>query len=410
MIETFRDRYNRYFTADRYEAMLGQINADWPGQLDFRVAETPVFVGRELKQKMLQACDDIVRVITAPDFRQQTEAAIPAAQRVPNEDAHTTFMAVDFAVCKNAETGELEPQLIELQGFPSLYGFQPYVSEVFRAHFPVSDGVSHLFGVHSNEEYIRQLRELIVGDCQPEEVILLEIFPEKQKTRIDFALTKHYLGIDAVCLTKLKKRGRDLFYDKDGRDIRIRRIYNRLIFDELEAMRNAAQPDLNTEFSLTDDVDVEWVGHPNWFFRISKYTLPLLDSPYVPKSYYLNALPGGNVPGSGPAADLKNYVLKPLFSFAGSGVKLHITPADIEAIPEADRGNYLLQRKVQYEPVVQTPDGAVKCEIRLLFIWPKGAAKPLLVTNLARLSRGEMIGVRFNKDFDWVGGTIAFFE
>jgi hypothetical protein len=400
MIETFRDRYNRYFTADRYEAMLAQIHADWPGQLDFRVAETPVFVGRDLKQKLLQACDDIVQRITTPDFKRQTEAAIPAGQRVPNEDDHTMFMAVDFAICRNPETGELEPQLIELQGFPSLYGFQPYVSELFRKYFPIGEEVSHLFNVPTNDEYVRQLRELIVGDCQPEEVVLLEIYPERQKTRIDFALTKQLVGIDAVCLTKIRKRGRELFYEKDGREVRIRRIYNRLIFDELEAFN-----DLHTKFRLTDDVDVEWVGHPNWFFRISKFTLPLIDSPYVPKSYYLNALPNGNVP-----ADLDNYVLKPLFSFAGSGVKLHVTPADVEAIPEAERGNYLLQRKVQYEPVVKAPDSAVKCEIRLLFVWPKDEAKPQLIINLARLSRGEMIGVRFNKDFDWVGGTIAFFE
>jgi hypothetical protein len=400
MIETFRDRYNRYFTADRYQAMLSQIETEWPGQLDFRVAETPVFVGRDLTRKMLRACDDIVQTITTPHFRQRTEAAIPAGQHVPNEDEHTTFMAVDFAVCRNAQTGELEPQLIELQGFPSLYGFQPYLSARFREHFPIDEAVSHLFNVPSNDAYVDRLRELLLGDCQPEEVILLEIFPERQKTRIDFALTRQYIGIDAVCLTKIRKRGRDLFYEKDGREVRIRRIYNRLIFDELETMQ-----DIQTEFRLTDDVDVTWVGHPNWFFRVSKYTLPLIDSPYVPKSYYLNALPGEL-----SADALTGYVLKPLFSFAGSGVKIHVTPADIEAIPAGERGNYLLQRKVQYEPVVKAPDGSVKCEIRLLFIWPPDEAKPQLIINLARLSRGEMIGVRFNKDFDWVGGTIAFFE
>lgn len=401
MIESIRQQYNAHFSADRYEAFLAQINDEFPGQLDFRVAETPVFVPKLLTEKMLTACDDIVRTITQPDFRSKTEAAIPAGQYVPGEGeaSHTTFMAVDFAVCRNEATGELEPQLIELQGFPSLYGFQPYLSQNFRDHFPIPDSVNHLFSVSTNADYVDALRDLIVADCDPEEVILLEIYPEKQKTRIDFALTKHYIGIDAVCLTKIKKRGRELYYEKEGRDVRIRRIYNRLIFDELEAM-----PDLVTEFKLTDDVDVHWVGHPNWFFRISKYTLPLIDSAYVPKSHYLSELTG-NVPD-----DLENYVLKPLFSFAGSGVKINVTPADIEAIPAAERGNYLLQRKVSYEPVITAPDGNVKCEIRLLFIWPDGADKPQLITNLARLSRGEMIGVRFNKDFDWVGGTIAYFE
>ncbi|NID10824.1 hypothetical protein [Fibrivirga algicola] len=404
MIDSIRTAYNAQFSPDRYEAFLNHIHAAHPGQLDFRVAETPVFVPRQLTEKMLIACDDIVRTITQPDFKQKTEAAIPADQYVPGErtGSHTTFMAVDFAVCRDAETGELEPQLIELQGFPSLYGFQPYLSDSFRAHFTIPETVSHLFGVATNADYIAQLRELIVGDCDPEEVILLEIYPEKQKTRIDFALTKQYIGIDAVCLTKIRKRGRQLFYEKDGREITIRRIYNRLIFDELTAM-----PDLKTEFRLTDDVDVDWVGHPNWFFRISKFTLPLIDSPYVPKSHYLSDLTDSE---GGVPSDLENYVLKPLFSFAGSGVKINVTATDIDAIPESERGNYLLQRKVRYEPVITAPDGQVKCEIRLLFIWPDNEDKPQLITNLARLSRGEMIGVRFNKDFDWVGGTIAYFE
>jgi hypothetical protein len=194
----------------------------------------------------------------------------------------------------------------------------------------------------------------------------------------------------------VRKNGRQLYYEKDGRQIPIRRIYNRLIFDELDQ-----HPDLQTEFQLTDDVDVTWVGHPNWFFRISKYTMPLLHSPFVPESHYLHTLP--TYP-----PDLESYVLKPLFSFAGSGVRLHVTAADLDAI--ADKHNYLLQRKVQYEPVVQSPDGLVKCEIRMLYGWPDEAPRPLLLTNLGRLSRGEMIGVDFNKNKDWVGGTSCLFE
>ena len=404
MIQPIRAAYNAAFTPERYAAFLKKIETDYPGQLDFRVAETPVFVPKLLTDKLLTACDSIVATLTRPDYKALTEAAIPPHQRVPNETPHTTFLAVDFAVCRHEQSGELEPQLIELQGFPSLYGFQPYLSQTFRAGFPVPDSMSHLFGVETNADYIAKLREVILGDCQPEEVILLEIFPEKQKTRVDFALTKAYVGIDAVCLTKIRKEGRALFYEKDGRQIRIKRIYNRLIFDELDALRDLQTERGPTEFRLTDDVDVTWVGHPNWFFRISKYTLPLLNSPYVPQSHFLSDL-------TTPPADLENYVLKPLFSFAGSGVLINVTPADIDAIPVAERGNYLLQRKVRYEPVVVTPDGsAVKCEIRLLFLWPDGDDKPQLMTNLARLSRGEMIGVRFNKDFDWVGGTIAFFE
>lgn len=399
MIQSVRQRYNEIFSPELYRAFLDRIEADLPGQLDFRVAESPIFVPKLLTDKLLQACDDIVDVITRDDFKALTEKAIPASQRVPNEpDDHTQFLAIDFAVCRNPSSGELEPQLIELQGFPSLYGYQPYLANLFHTFYPIPDNLSHLFNAASNVEYLNRLRQMIVGDCQPEEVILLEIYPEKQKTRIDFVLTEKAIGVAPVCLTKIKKEGRALFYEKDGRQVRIKRIYNRLIFDDLKHF-----PDLKTDFQLTDDVDVEWVGHPNWFFRISKYTLPLLKSPYVPDSYYLSDLP--DYP-----ADLKNYVLKPLFSFAGSGVKLNITPADLDAIPDNQRDGYLLQKKVRYEPVIQSPDGLVKCEIRMLFIWPKADEKPTLITNLGRLSRGEMIGVDFNKNKDWVGGTICFFE
>lgn len=397
MIQSIRQTYNQAFSPDRYRAFLDKIDVDLPGQLDFRVAETPVFVPKVLRDKLLTACDDIVAVITRDDFKKLTENAIPDGQKVPNEDAHTQFLAVDFAVCRD-EKGELTPQLIELQGFPSLYGFQPYIASQFRAHFPIPDHLSHLFNVSTNAEYLDRLRQMIVGDENPEAVILLEIYPETQKTRIDFALTMQYLGVAPVCLTKIKKEGRQLFYEKDGRLVQIKRIYNRLIFDDLQNF-----PDLQTDFQLTDDVDVEWVGHPNWFFRISKYTLPLLRSPFVPTSYFLSDL--YEYPD-----DLDNYVLKPLFSFAGSGVKLHITTADLDAIPASERGAYLLQRKVVYEPIIQAPDGLIKCEIRMLFIWPKEDPRPTLLTNLGRLSRGEMIGVRFNKDFDWVGGTVCFFE
>ena len=299
---------------------------------------------------------------------------------------------------KTQSNGELTPQLIELQGFPSLFGYQPYLANLFRTFYPIPDTLSHLFNADTNIDYLTKLRQMLVGDCDPDEVILLEIYPEQQKTRIDFVLTEKATGVAPVCLTKIRKEGRALFYEKNGRQVRIKRIYNRLIFDDLKHF-----PDLKTDFQLTDDVDVEWIGHPNWFFRISKYTLPLLKSPFVPDSYYLSDLP--EYP-----ADLENYVLKPLFSFAGSGVKLNVTPADLDAIPADQRDGYLLQKKVVYEPVIQSPDGLVKCEIRMLFIWPKADERPTLLTNLGRLSRGEMIGVDFNKNKDWVGGTICFFE
>ena len=395
MIPEHRQTYNAAFSPARYHEMLADIERQLPGQLDFRVAETPVFIPAILRDKLIAAGESIINIIEAPNFKALTEASIPAHQRVPGNEGRPEFLTFDFAVCRNSN-GELEPQLIEMQGFPSLYAFQSWLPSEFSRFFPVADSVTPVIDVSDFQQYQARMRQLILGDEPTENVILLELFPEKQKTRVDFALSKKFWGIDAICLTKIQKKGRELYYEKDGRQIKIARIYNRIIFDEL-----ARYPDLNTEFVLTDDVDVTWVGHPNWFFRISKYTLPLLHGPFVPPSHYLHEL--ATYP-----ADLENYVLKPLFSFAGAGVRLHITAADLDDLP--DKQNYLLQRKVAYEPVVQSPDGLVKCEIRLLYIWPTGEARPQLLAGLSRLSRGEMIGVDFNKDKDWVGGTSPLFE
>ncbi|MDO7845969.1 hypothetical protein Q5H92_06350 [Hymenobacter sp. M29] len=395
MIPEYRHTFNAAFSPARYQEMLADIDQQLPGQLDFRVAETPVFIPAGLRDKLIAAGESIIAVIGQPNFKELTEASIPTHQRVPNEDERPEFLTFDFAVCRDAN-GELEPQLIEMQGFPSLYAFQAWLPGVFARHYPISDAVTPFIGVSDFDAYQTRMREFILADQPAENVILLELFPEKQKTRVDFALSKKFWGIDAVCITKIRKRGRQLFYKKDGREIEIKRIYNRIIFDEL-----ARYPELETEFKLTDDVDVKWVGHPNWFFRVSKFTLPFLHGPFFPPSYFLHEL-------KEYPADLENYVLKPLFSFAGAGVRLHITAADLDAL--TDKQNYLLQRKVDYEPVVQSPDGLVKCEIRLLYIWPEGEARPQLLTGLSRLSRGEMIGVDFNKDKDWVGGTTPLFE
>ncbi|WP_353720371.1 hypothetical protein [Dyadobacter sp. 676] len=391
-----REAFNNSFTEKKYEDFVESLSSAFPGQLDFRVAETPVFVPKELKEKIIRASDHIIATLTSPDFRTKTDRAVPSNQHVPGENAHTSFLAIDYAICRNA-AGELVPQLIELQGFPSIFGYQAFLSESFREFFDVPGNFRYLFGAASLDEYVSKLKALILGDEEPEHVILLEIFPEKQKTRIDFAVTQQMLGIQPLCYTALIREGRQLFYEKDGRRIQVKRIYNRLIFDDL-----FTYPDLQTSYHFTDDVDVQWVGHPNWFFRISKFAMPFLNGEFVPETRFLSDYKDGF------PADLQNYVLKPLFSFAGSGVQLYITKKDLEAIPDPE--NYILQRKVAYEPVIQAPDGLVKCEIRMMYGWPDDAEKPELLISLSRLSRGEMIGVRYNKDFTWVGGSASFFE
>ena len=396
MIPEIRRRYNEAFTPERYRAFLEDLHGRHPGAIEFRVAETPIFADKAFLRMMTDTCDSIVDLVLDPRFRDLTDAAIPDSDRVPNEHGYPQILTFDFGVCRDEEGG-LAPRLIEMQAFPTLFGFQVLLPEVMAAHFDMPTGYSHYLGGHDRDSYIALLKEVIIGDCDPEEVILLEIKPHEQKTRIDFYCTRDHLGIEPVCMTEIEIEKGSVFYRKNGRRIRVKRIYNRVIFDELHAKRQS-MPGLP---DMTAGWDVEWIPHPNWFYRVSKYTLPLLRDPNVPRTHFLNEVK--QLP-----EDLENYVLKPLFSFAGQGVVIDPTRAELEAIP--DPQNWILQRKVIYADAIETPDVPAKAEIRLMYLWKTGEPRPQLVTNLARLSKGKMIGVRYNKDREWVGASVALFE
>ena len=395
MINELRQAFNAAFTPEKYEAYMTRIEALHPGSLDFRNAETPVFVPKNFKNKMLDACESIIDVITDPKFKAMTDRGIPADVRVPNENSHPEFVVFDFGICENA-AGELEPQLIEMQGFPTLYAFQAFHSQLTAEYTNLPSGFSAYLNGYTKDTYIADLKEIILGKHKPENVILLEIFPEQQKTRIDFYCTEQLIGIKMVCLTKLIAEGNKLYYDNNGIKTPVHRIYNRLIFDDLQKQEN-----LGPVVDLTKDYEVEWAPHPNWFYRISKFTLPFINNPYVPETWFLSDLK--QVPG-----DLENYVLKPLFSFAGMGVVIDVTQEDIDQVKDPE--SWILQKKVKYADVIKTPDEPAKAEIRLFFFWKEGWARPKAVHNLARLSKGKMIGTRYNKNKEWVGGSVAFFE
>jgi hypothetical protein len=396
MIPEFREAYNRNFSVEKYKAFLADLDRSYGLRLTFRVAESPVFIPRAFGKKLFRASDEIIDFLCRPDFRKLTQRAIPEKLKVPGETDHTLFLALDYAIVRGAD-GELTPQLIELQGFPSLFGFQHFVAGKFREHFGLPPGLSPYFGL-SEEDYVSYLRRVLLGNHSAENVILLEIDPLTQNTAIDFIITEKLTGIKPVHIGDVNREGRRLYYLKEGKRTPIYRIYNRVIFDEL-----VKRTDLTLSFNLTEDVDVEWAGHPNWFFRISKFTMPLMRSAFIPECRLLSDF-------ERYPTDLENYVLKPLFSFSGSGVVFHVTAGDLDAVPSGSRSDYMLQRKVQYEPVVRAPDGMVKAELRLLFIWEEGQPRPRPVTNLVRLSRGEMIGVKYNKDKTWVGGSVGFYE
>jgi len=397
MIPAIRQQFNADFTNTKYEAFLKELHAAHEGAIEFRVAETAVFVPKDFTTKIIDACESIVDIIVDPSFKELTKNAIPKGLEVPGENEHSHFIAFDFGICIN-DKGEYEPQLIEMQGFPSLFAYEILVDDVFRNHFEVPAGFSAYLGGHTKETYIQHLKEIILGTHQPENVILLEIFPHQQKTKIDFYCTQDHVGIQPVCITELIKEGKKLYYLNNGVKTEIKRIYNRVIFDDLFQQPAEVQKKGKIFF---EELDVEWAPHPSWFYRISKYTIPLIRHPYVPETFFLNEVK--QLPG-----DLENYVLKPLFSFAGQGVIIDVTQTDIDNVKDPE--NWILQRKVKYADIIQTPDIPAKAEIRIFYFWKDGAVRPVPANNLARLSKGKMIGVRYNKDKEWVGGSLCYFE
>ncbi len=398
MVPGIRKAFNEAFTQQAYQEFLADLHSKHPGAIEFRVAETPIFVDKVFTKKMTDACESIIDVIVSPNFKQLTQRSIPKGEQVPNENNVSHMIAFDFGICIN-DAHELEPQLIEMQGFPTLFGFQVYYPEVVRRHFSIPANYDQYLGNYDRDSYIKDLRNVIIGDAAVENVILLEIKPHEQKTRIDFYCTQDYLGIQPVCITELIQEGKQLYYinDQTKKKTLVKRIYNRIIFDDLHAQKDT----LGSYVDITQELDVEWIPHPNWFYRISKFTLPFIRHPFVPPTYFLNEIK--QMPG-----DLENYVLKPLFSFAGQGVVIDVTQKDIEQVKEPE--NWILQRKVTYADVIETPDIPAKAEIRLMYLWKEGAARPVPAINLARLSKGKMIGVRYNKDKEWVGGSVCFFE
>ena len=369
-----RWRFNADFTAEKYATLVRCVNETEKWPTDFRVSETPIFLTNEFTNEVIGAASAIVDLVRTPEFARHAKSAIPKGLEMPDESTHPNFLVVDFGIC--GEGNRFVPRLIELQAFPSLFGFQLMLLHCMRKAFPaIPRDWTSSFGGIKDDEYIELLRRTIIAEVDPENVILLEIEPEKQKTRIDFAATETLLGIRSVCLTKIRKRGRQLFYERDGREVRIERIYNRVIFDEL-----LRRSDVEPGFRFQDDLDVTWVGHPNWYFRISKHSLPFLKTEHTSPAFFADEFPAGE--------EIGDYVLKPLYSFAGLGVDMEPTREKLAALKKPSE--WILQKKVTYAEFVPTVDGRKsKAEIRMMFVWPDDDIGPTLVNNLVRMSQGN---------------------
>jgi len=394
MLPSFRQSFNSNFAPAKYQQFKRTLADRCGMEVPFRVSETPCFFPAELIRRLGEDGKALIRqLVDSPEYHNRSEASLPAQFRVPNESPRPMFIQVDFGLVRDG-TGDLQPKLVELQAFPSLYAYQPVLAQTYIDVFGLDPNLGFYLSGMDAASYRQLLSDAIVAEHDPENVVLMEVHPEEQKTRPDFLLTEKMLGIRTVCITKIRKEGRRLFYEEDGKPVPIQRIYNRAIVDELE------RKGVSLPFDFRDDLDVEWAGHPNWYFRISKYSIPYLKHTSVPRTWFLDQMP--EVP-----ADLENFVLKPLYSFAGLGVVIAPTREDIGAIPNKKRSDYILQERLNFTPLIDSPHGPTKVELRIMYVWAKELT-PVMV--IVRMGRGLMMGVDHNKNMEWVGSSAALIE
>ena len=396
MIKDIRTYFNQQMQTPQYESYLNYFNSRYPGALDFRMAETPIFIPEDFKIKLLATGEYVIDFIQSNEFQTHTQAALNTNFKVPNEPPYPSCLVMDFAISSN-EDGTLHPKLIELQGFPSLFGLEVLQDMAFRSVYDIPIAYSPYLNEYQRPHYLAHLERIIKGE-EDQHTILLEIHPDQQKTRIDFYITRDLLNIPIVCLSEIFEENSNLFYTRNGEKFQIDRIYNRVVWDDIIKEHE----DIQAKAAIfLKPLNISWVTHPHHYYRISKYLLPFLKHEHIPITHFLSDIK--EVP-----SPLNEWVLKPLFSYAGQGIKMNVTQDDIKNITHPCE--WILQKKVKYGSVIETPSGPAKAEIRLFYFWNEPNQTYTATLNLTRLSKNEMMGVGFNNTATWVGGTIAYFK
>ena len=401
MVESLRRDFNARYTDEGYQRLLRAVDSGIRTPVGFRIAETPVFLSEDLLGRMAETGKQLTRqLLENSEYLRASTAAIPERYRLPEagDVKPPHFMTVDFGFVRGAN-GKLDICLVEMQAFPSIFGFQDVLAASHLEAYDLDARLQWHLGGLDRQSYWQVLNDVIVAGHDPAEVVLLEVTPELQKTRADFQVYDDRLGVRTVDITKVRQTGRRLEYERDGRWVPIRRIFNRAIADEME--REGIRP----RFDMLADLHVAWAGHPNWYFRASKFSLPYLQHAAVPRAVFLDAWMEDR---SRLPLELNDVLLKPLFSFAGKGIQFAPTLNDLRAIPPQQRSSYLLQERVRFEPVIVTPHGPTQAEVRVMFVWPDGGEMQPVIS-MVRLGRGLMMGVDHNRDQAWVGASAAFY-
>ncbi len=411
MIPDLRRDFNTRFRPEAFRTLRHSLDAITRTHVSFPIAETPCFFPQSLLDEISSIGIGLtLRLINDPAYLARSLAAIPEPWRAANQTAHPHFLTADFSLVRESD-GALAPRLVEMQAFPSVFGFQFAVSEAYRAAFSLDPSLHYLLGGIDEAKFWKLLEQTIVAGHDPETVVLIDVDPASQKTLPDFHVTADRLGIGIVDIAHLEPLDpaiqspgqlRRLGYRHNNRLVPIRRIYNRAIVDEL------VRKQVPLRFDYREPFDVEWAGHPNWYFHVSKFSIPFLDHPSVPPAVFLDQWFHDPVSRDRLPTDRDRIILKPLFSFAGQGIRFAPTDAELAAIPPAQRPNFLLQERVSFVPVIDTPFGPTQAEIRILYVWPDHAHLTPLIS-LVRLGRGPMMGVDHNQGQSWVGASAAFF-
>ena len=404
MDPAYRTLFNEAYSDDLYARYQEDLTRRVGIKIGFRLAETPFFLPEGLREKLVSAGEAILETITDRANIEKMSATVPDRWKAPNPQHLPSFACFDFAIVRD-EDGSLGPRLIELQAFPSLSCFEILQSDSWNAMLDEIEGLdgtwTSSFSDLDRDGLVDLVRRTMIGDCDPKEVIIVDLDPPSQKTACDFWAAEHLLGVSIVDARRLVASGGRLWRPESDSDrlVPVRRIHNRIIFDELE------RKGVTLPVDFREDFGVEWANHPDWYWIWSKSSLPYLHHPTVPKLTLLSELEVI------PDHLLEQYVLKPLYSFAGLGVNIDPMQSDIDAIPEDQRPFWCVQEKINYEPALAAADGwGVKAEIRMMYYRTDDSDKMILGQNLVRLSRGKMLGVDFNKDFTWVGSSIGIYQ
>jgi len=393
VIPALRERFNREFDAARHAALCAELAARSGGPIEFRLSETPCFLpGSTARQLVSAAATLIGQVLDNPGYLAAAETLVPEPYRLTGGEERPTFFQVDFGLVRTP--AGIEGRLVELQSFPSLYGFQMLLAEAERDTWGYPS-LTPFFDGLTRSRYLDIVGRAICGSHDPAEVILLEIEPDEQKTLPDFVATERLWGVRALDFRALAREGRRLFAHVDGRRTQVKRIYNRVIPDDVQ------RRGLTWPFRAGEDLDVEWAGGPDWYCRVSKYALPWLDHPWVPRTRLLSDLESLPV-------DRQAWVLKPLLSFAGGGIVFAPTDAQLAAIPPEAHDQYVVQERVAFTPLIETPHGSTQLEVRVMFV--RDGNRYQAVLPLGRMGRGLMMGVDHNRGLEWVGAAAVLID